>query len=173
MLVTPRAPGAEGRDRGEDDVRLHAAEALEIQRERAQYVGRQVGDDDIGGGHELPHDQAALGRGGIERHRALVAVHDQVEGAHAVRADRRDPAVLAAASPLDADDVGAEIGQERGAVRPGDVAPEVEDADPRENVGHIDGCYTAPESASSAGLGVQSSQETTNGRVDGKLGTGG
>ena len=171
--MTPGTPGAEGRDRGEDDVRLHATEALEIQRERAQHLGRQVGDDDVGGGHELPHDHAALGRRGIERHRALVAVHDQEERAHAVRADRRDPAVLAAASPLDADDVGAEIRQERGAVRPGDVAPEVEDADPRENVGHIDGCYTAPESASSAGLGVQSSQETANGRVDGKLGTGG
>ena len=48
-------------------------------------------------------------------------------------AHRRDPAVLAAADPLDADDVGAEVGQERRTVRPGDVATEVENPGAREN----------------------------------------
>src|SRR5262249_58083430 len=66
---------------------------------------------------------------GVERHRALVTVHHQEHRARAVVGDRRHPAILAAAGALDADHVGTEVGQERRAVRSGDVAPEVENAD--------------------------------------------
>ena len=45
-------------------------------------------------------------------------------------------AVLAAAHPLDADHLGAEIAEQRGAKRPGDVAPEIEDANAVEHTGH-------------------------------------
>ena len=142
-------PGAERGHGGEDDVGLHRAQAVEIERQRAQHLGRQVGDHDVGGGHQLADDLAPLGTGGIERHRALVAVHHQVHRPDAVGADRRHPAVFTAADPLDPDDVGAEIGQQRRAVRPGDVASEVEDPDPVENTvqrsRHARSCRGSPE----------------------------
>jgi len=104
-------------------------EAVEVERERAEHLGRQVGHHDVGGRHELPHDLAPLLAGRVERHGALVPVHREIERAHAVGGDRRHPAVLAPAAPLDADHVGAEVAQERRAVRPGDVASEVEHPD--------------------------------------------
>ena len=133
VLVAPRAAGAERGDRGQDDVRLDPTEALEVEGERSQDFGRQVGDDDVGGRHELADDLAALGARRVERHRALVAVHHEIQRADAVRRHRRDPAILAATAALDADHVGAQVGQERRAVRARDVPPEVEDARAREN----------------------------------------
>ena len=49
--------------------------------------------------------------------------------AHAVLAGAEVAHVVAAAGPLDLDDVGAEVGQHHGAVRAGDDPREVEDAD--------------------------------------------
>jgi len=40
VLATPRPAGAEGGDGREDDVRLDAAQAVEVERERPQHVGR-------------------------------------------------------------------------------------------------------------------------------------
>ncbi len=114
-------------DRGEDDVRLHAAEALEIQREPAQRLGGQVRHHNVGGGHELADNLAPLRAGRIERHRALVAIHDQEHRSHLIVAYRGNPPVLAAAQALDSYDVGAEIGEQRGTVRPGDVPSKIED----------------------------------------------
>ena len=53
VLVAPRAARAEGRDRREDDVGLDRPQAVEIERERAQHLGRQVGHDDVGRGDQL------------------------------------------------------------------------------------------------------------------------
>ena len=136
VLVAPRAARAEGRDRGEDDVGLDRPQAVEIERERAQHLGRQVGHDDVGGGDELLDDLAPLGAGGVEAHRALVPVHDEEHGADPVGTDGRHPAILAPAAPLDADHVRAEVGEQRRAVRPGDIAPEVEHPKSRENAFH-------------------------------------
>jgi hypothetical protein len=133
VLVAPRTAGAERGDRGEDDVGLDLPQAVEIQRERSEHFGREVGDDDVRGRHQLADDRAAVGGGRVERHRALVAVHHQEHRAHAIVTDRRNPAVLAAADPLDPDDVGAEVGQQGRTVWPGDVAAEVENPGPREN----------------------------------------
>ena len=109
------------------------AEALEIQREPAQHLGGQVRHHDVGGGHELPHDFAPLRAGGIERHRALVAIHDQEHRPHLIVAYRGDPPVLAAAPALDPYDVGAEIGKQRRTVWPGDVPSEIKDPNTRQD----------------------------------------
>jgi len=106
---------------------LHAAEALEIQREPAQHLGGQVCHHDVGGSHEFADDLAPVRAGRIERHRALVAIHDEEHRSHVVVAYRGDPPVLAAAQALDSNDVGSEIGEQRRTVRPGDVPSKIKD----------------------------------------------
>jgi len=56
--------------------------------------------------------------------------------AFAALGDRRVPAVLAAVALFDADHVGAVFGEQRGAVRSGDVATEVEDANAFQRQAH-------------------------------------
>ena len=51
--------------------------------------------------------------------------------------DRRDdPAILAAFALFDADDVGAVLGEQRRAIRSGDVAAEIENADAFQDAAH-------------------------------------
>ena len=52
-------------------------------------------------------------------------------------ADRDQAAVLAAADPLDADHLGAEVAEQCGAERPGDVAPEIENPQPVQHARHL------------------------------------
>lgn len=143
--MTPRSAGAERRDGREDDVGLHPAEALEVERQRAQHFRRKIRDHDVRGRHQLLHDLSTLRVRGVQRHAALVPVHRQVQRARAVCGDRRYPAVLAALAPLDADHVRAEVGQQRGAVGPRDVPAEIEDPDAMKHtaqralrLGHVD-----------------------------------
>src|SRR6266403_1903913 len=51
-------------------------------------------------------------------------------------ADRDHPTILPAADPLDADHLGAEIAEQRGAERSRDIAPEIEDANAVEHTSH-------------------------------------
>src|SRR6185437_10495371 len=160
VLVGERPAGAETGDRGEDDVGLRLAQAVEVERQRAQHRGRQIGDHDIGGGDEFFDDLAAFRRGGVEGHPQLVAVHRQEHRAAALGpgADRDDRAVLAAAPPLDADHLRAEIAEQRGAEWAGDVAAEIEYPNAVENTRHACLPYadfvqsiSLPESASKSG----------------------
>src|SRR5438876_326415 len=59
--------------------------------------------------------------------RALVAIHDEERRSYLVVSHRRHPAALAAAQALDPYDVGPQISEERGTVRPGNVPSEIED----------------------------------------------
>src|SRR6266851_2712061 len=138
VLVAERPARAEAGNCGEDDVGFYLAQAVEVERQRAQYRGRQIGDDDIGRRDELPDDLAALRRSRVQGHAALVAVHREEHRAAALgsSANRDEGAVLAAADPLDADHLGTEIAQQRGAERPRDIAAEIEDANPVEHTGH-------------------------------------
>ena len=111
-------------------------QAVEIERERAQHLRRQVGYDDVGVATSCLTISRSLGAGRVEAHRALVPVHDEEHRADPVGTDRRHPAILAAAAPLDADHVRAEVRAQRRAVRPGDIAPEVEHPTSRENAFH-------------------------------------
>jgi hypothetical protein len=145
MAITPRSAVAERRDGRENDVGLHPAEALEVERQRAQHFRRKVRDHDVRGRHQLLHDLSTLWVRGVQRHAALVPVHREVQRARAIRGDRRDPAVLTALAPLDADHVRAKVGQQRGAVGPRDVPAEIEDPDALKHtaqralrLGHVD-----------------------------------
>src|SRR5712692_10203367 len=64
----------------------------------------------------------------VDRDAALVAIDRGEAQAHAVLALAEVAHVVAAAGPLDLDDVGAEVGEHHRAVGPGDDAREVEDA---------------------------------------------
>jgi hypothetical protein len=131
-------PGAKPGDGGENNIGFGAAQAVEVEFQRVQHRRRQVGDDNVGRRDEFSHDFAALWRGRVQGHAELVAVHREEHRAAAVRtrADRDERAVFAAADPLDADDLRAEVAQQRGAERPGDVAAEIENADTVEHFGH-------------------------------------
>ena len=145
VLVTPRPAGAERRDGREDDVGLHPAQALEVERQRAQHLGRKVRDHDVRGRHQLLHDLATLGCAGssvIARLFRFIARYSAPAPSAATGATQRSSPPLA---PLDADHVRAEVGQQRGAVRPRDVPTEVEDPDAMKHtaqralrLGHVD-----------------------------------
>src|SRR5207302_10915523 len=121
-------------------------------------------DAAIGARNTLFRDLPSLRRTRIQGHAELVAVHRQEHRAAASHrfigwpgADRDQAAILAAADPLDADNLGAEIAEERRAERPRDIAPEIENADSpqdtrTENAGHRNppACYHWPVSPSGA-----------------------
>ena len=72
---------------------LVCAQAVEVERQRAQHPRRQVGDDDIGGRDQLADDLAAFRRGRVQGHPELVAVHREKHRAAAgrLRPARRRP----------------------------------------------------------------------------------
>jgi hypothetical protein len=87
-----------------------------------EAAGEEVGDDDVGAGHELADERAALGVRQVDGERALapvVELEGDVGVLHPV--GRAGLAQLAphavTAERLDLDDVGAEVGQERAAAR--------------------------------------------------------
>ena len=111
---------------------------LSRSRASAQHLRRQIGDDDVGGGDELLDDLAAFRDGRVKGHPELVAVHRKKHRAAAIRSgpDRDKAAILAAADPLDADHFGPEIAEQCRAVRPRDIASEIEDSNAVEHTGH-------------------------------------
>ena len=137
MLVAQRPASTKTGDRRQDDVGLDEPQAVEVERQCAQHLRRQIGDDDIGGRDQLLDDLAAFRGGRVEGHPELVAVHRQKHRAPALGpgADRDEGAILAAAQPLDADHLGAEIGQECRAERACDVTPEIQHANAFEHTG--------------------------------------
>jgi hypothetical protein len=140
VLVRQRPAGAESRHRRQDDVGLGLAQIVEVEGQRPQHAGRQVGDDDIGGRHQLFDDLPALGCSWVERHPELVAVHRQEHRTTHVcpGADRDHAAVFAATDALDADHLRTEIAEERRAERPRDVTPEIENPNAFEHASQHD-----------------------------------
>ncbi|HMO49172.1 MAG TPA: hypothetical protein PKB14_24510 [Rubrivivax sp.] len=82
-----------------------------------------------GAGDQLAHDAPPVVVPQIQRQAALVAVHLQVQPALAGLGGSRHAAVLAAFDALDADRVGAQVAEQRGAAGAGDEAAEIENAD--------------------------------------------
>jgi hypothetical protein len=91
----------------------------------------------VRGRDELAHDLATFGLHRVQGHALLVAVHLHEPGPVAALGDRARVAVLAAVDLLDADHLGSEVGQHRGAERSRDVAAEVDHPYPVEHHGHI------------------------------------
>ncbi len=131
-----RATAAEGRDHGQDDVRLDGLEAVIVQRHGRQCVRRQVGNHHIGGGHQTAHDFLPLGLHGVERHAQFVAAHLHEQRAFARFSHRREISILTALDLFDANDLRSEIRQQTGAERPGNVAAKIQYAYPFENLAH-------------------------------------
>ncbi len=123
-----------GGDHGQDDVGLDRLEAVVVQLHRRQGLGRQIGHHDVRRLDQPAHHVMPARLHRIQRHAALVAVHLHEEAAFAVGGDRGLEAVLAAGALFDPDHVRAEFGQQRRAVGPGDVAPEIQDANARQHL---------------------------------------
>ena len=134
-LVAVGATLAVGRGAGEDDVGLDRPEASRSRgRWPACAAAGMLAIDDVGAGDQPAGDLGALGRGRVERERALVAVALQEGAALAAVGDRLDPAVLAALALLDPDHVGAHVGEDGAAPRRGDEPPVVEHPDAVEHL---------------------------------------
>ena len=115
---------------------LIGLEALIVELHGGEGLGRQVGHHHVGG-RDQPADDLLAGLGHrVEGHAALVAVHLLEERAVAGLRDRGLEAVLAARALLDPDHLGAEIGEQGGAIGPGDIAAEIQHPDARQDIGH-------------------------------------
>ena len=125
VLVGARA---EALDRGHDHARVERMDVLPGQPHAVERARREVLDQHVAGLHQaLQHLHAFLALG-VERDRSLVVVeHGEVEAVgvrHVLQLAARD---VAAARPLDLDDVGAEPRQQLGAGRARLHVREVED----------------------------------------------
>src|SRR5579884_3413448 len=124
---------AEAADTGVDQARVLLPECLVADTQALGETRFEVLDHDVGGADEVLVDGPALGLGDVEGDRLLVAVEAQVVSgvllAGLVAFDGRHLAGrIALAGALDLDDFRALVGQDHGAVRPGDLLLEPDDA---------------------------------------------
>ncbi len=127
-LPRARARRAEARERGDHEARVAGAQHVGPQPFGRHPPGAEVFDHGVGAIDETQEDLASLRRADIERDRALAAV-GILEGERGLAFLRGTIAeVVAGARALDLDDVGAEVGENRGRKRPGDYPAEIEDA---------------------------------------------
>ena len=118
---------------GQDDVRLDRPQRFVIQSTGPHACGRHVGDHDVGVRYQPTGDRPALVGRGVQRQRALVAIALQKGCAFAGLGDRLHPPILPTVPLLDADDVGAHVGQQGGTPRRGDEAAVVQHPYPVED----------------------------------------
>ena len=133
-LLRERPRLAEARDRRVDDGGVGGADGCIAQAEPLGHAGQEVLDEHVGLAGQLEGQARALGLLEVHRDAALVAVHGGEGSAHPAGSPQRAQ-VVAPSRPLQLDHVGAEIAQQRRAVRPRDNTREVEDADPVEHGG--------------------------------------
>ena len=97
--------------------RIPLGERLGVEPEALQRTGPEVGEEHVGRLEELVQDGEALLATQVERDRSLASARerDRHVDATAVDADalRHEPAVGIALRPLDADHVGAPVGEQR------------------------------------------------------------
>ncbi|MGY4458807.1 hypothetical protein ACVWYI_002767 [Bradyrhizobium sp. LB13.1] len=132
-------PGPRPAERGcrrQDDVRLDRLERVVVELHRAQGLRRQIGDDHVRGRNQAAHHLLPFRLHRIEREALLVAIDLKKQRAFATLSHRRHEAILAAVALLHANDLGAEFGQQGRAIRPCDIAPEIENAYARQNSPH-------------------------------------
>jgi glycosyltransferase involved in cell wall biosynthesis len=99
-------------------------------------IDRQIGDDHVRSSNQPTHHLLSLGLHRIERDALFVSVDLQKQSAFATFADRRHKAIFAAVAFFHANDLGAKFGQQRRAIRPRDIAPEIQDAHALQNSPH-------------------------------------
>ena len=149
-LARERAGLAEAGHRGVDHRGIRRAHRRVAEAELLGHAGQEVLDDHVRAPRQVEGEPGALGLLQIHRDPALVAI-DRREGRAHPAAAAESAQVVAAAGPLQLDDVGAQVAQQGRAVGPGDDAREIEDADALEHGGP--GMVPRPE-ARSQGAGI-------------------
>ncbi len=151
----------EAGDRDVHHGRIDRAHRLVAQPELGRHPGQEVLHHDVRPLGQLEGDLGALGPLKVEGDAPLVPVDGGERRAHAVLA-AENAQVVAERRPLDLDDVGAEVGEEGGAVRSRDHPREVEDADAFE---HAHAAGTARPRAHSRRESTSSARVTESGLV--------
>ncbi len=139
--LAPGARLAEAGDGAVDQVRVDGGHGVVVDAEARGDPGGEVLHRDVGLAREVADDLARVGPSEVEAE-AFLADIDPREVAALVVAPRLElevalAHVVAAAGALDLDDARAEVGQETGAVRPGEDTCEVEDHEVREGSGEV------------------------------------
>ena len=96
-----------------------------------------VVDEHVGARHLVHEPGDVLRVLQVERDPALVGVHGQIRGRHAVPERRAPAARVVALGALHLDDVGAHAGEDAGGERAGEGAAQLDDADAFERQGHL------------------------------------
>ena len=109
---------AEAGDRDQDDVGLQLAQLLIAEAHRLHRAGAEILQHDVGGLHQRGEDLLAASRAHVQAEALLAAVVDGEIDALAAH-HRLGFAGFLAAELLDLDHLGAEIGQDHAAARPG------------------------------------------------------
>ena len=130
-------PGAAiGAEIAIDQRGLFGAQRRRAEAELVDRAGPHVLDHDVGVLEDerfQPLDRDVVAQ--VEREPALVVIEHVEQRRGAVR-ERRPPVarVVALAGAFDLDDVGAEIGEDRGCVRAGDAVAELDDGGPGQRI---------------------------------------
>ena len=90
--------------------------------------GPEVVEHDVGGRDQLAQHGLAFGAAQVERQRSLVAVERREIEAEAVAQDALLADRVAVVDALDLDDLGAHVGEEHRAERPGQDPRQIDDA---------------------------------------------
>ena len=125
----PRPGLPEAREARDDEPPVLATEALGPETPRRERPAREVLDQDVDVREQLAEEPSPFVLPDVERDAFLVAIEREERHRHAVRRRIAVPSLVAAARRLHLDHLGAEVGQDRGAERPGEEARQVEDAD--------------------------------------------
>lgn len=129
--VFVRAVGAEAGDRAGDDPGIYFFQCLIIDLELFQHPGAEIVVDHVGDLHQVVENFGCLGVAEIQGDGLFVPVQTQVVSALAFMGILPDiPAEVPAVRVLDLDDLGAQIPEDHGPIRPGNILGKIQDSDP-------------------------------------------
>lgn len=127
---------AEAANRGVDQAGIAGREGVVVETEAVHDAGGEVLDDDVGVVDQAQQYVAGLGLLQVQHERPLVAIgrleHPAVVAGFVVGGERAGVAEEVAARRLHLDHVGALVGEQRRAERPGEGLGEVDDPHPVE-----------------------------------------
>src|SRR5262249_29590208 len=125
--VRPGPRAAERRHRAVDEARIFAGEDLVAETELFHRAGPEVLDENVGRPGQPPHQRYTVGSLEVDADAALVPVVDQIACRlpFLVRGPRAR--FVTDARVLHLDDVGAEVAEQRAAIRTGQHAGEIHD----------------------------------------------
>ena len=128
LAVLVRA-GPEALHRGDDHARIELVDVREGEAHAVERAGREILHQHVASLHQPVEDLLALGMLGVDRDRAFAAVeHGEIEAVGAFHVAQLAARDVADARPFDLDHVGAHIGEELRAGRPGLHVRKVENA---------------------------------------------